>query len=85
MALEGIDLLDLDRFQRLEHWEMFDRLRQEAPVYWHDYPAAQGFWNVTQHADLITVNRDPGVFSSRPAASASPPTSRRRGATIPAA
>ena len=34
MALEGIDLLDLDRFQRLEHWEMFDRLRQEAPVYW---------------------------------------------------
>ena len=47
MALEGIDLLDLDRFQRLEHWEMFDRLRQEDPISWHDYPGAQGFWNVT--------------------------------------
>ena len=64
MALEGIDLLDLDRFQRLEHWEMFDRLRQEAPVYWQDYPGKQGFWNVSQHGDLVAVNRDTATFSS---------------------
>ena len=64
MALEGINLLDLDRFQRLEHYEMFDRLRAEAPVSWHDYPGAQGFWNVVQHQDLVTVNRDTGLYSS---------------------
>ena len=64
MALEGIDLLDLDRFQRLEHWEMFDRLRQEDPVSWHEYPGAQGFWNVVRHEDLVAVNRDTATFSS---------------------
>ena len=64
MALEGIDLLDLDRFQRLEHYEMFDRLRADAPVSWHDYPGAQGFWNVVQHQDLVQVNRDTGLYSS---------------------
>jgi cholest-4-en-3-one 26-monooxygenase len=64
MALEGIDLLDLDRFQRLEHYEMFDRLRAEAPVSWHEYPNAKGFWNVVQHQDLVQVNRDTGLYSS---------------------
>ena len=64
MALEGIDLLDLDRFQRLEHWEMFDRLRQEDPIAWHEYPGAQGFWNVVRHEDLVAVNRDTATFSS---------------------
>jgi cholest-4-en-3-one 26-monooxygenase len=64
MTLEGIDLLDLDRFQRLEHWEMFDRLRQEDPVSWHDYPGAQGFWNVVRHEDLVAVNRDTASYSS---------------------
>ena len=37
-----IDLLDLDRFQRLEHHEMFKRLRAEDPVSWHDYPGEPG-------------------------------------------
>lgn len=64
MSLEGIDLLDLDRFQRLEHYEMFDRLRAEEPVYWQDHPKAQGFWNVVKHKDLVRVNRDTELFSS---------------------
>jgi cholest-4-en-3-one 26-monooxygenase len=62
----GIDLLDLDRFQRLEHHEMFKQLRSEAPVAWQDHnlPNAAGFWNVVLHKDLITVNRDTGLYSS---------------------
>jgi cholest-4-en-3-one 26-monooxygenase len=64
VALDGIDLLDLDRFQRLEHHEMFRRLRAEAPVSWHDSPKARGFWNVVQHGDLVAVNRDTALFSS---------------------
>ena len=64
MSLDDINLLDLDRFQRLEHHEMFKRLREEAPVYWHDHPQAKGFWNIVQHADLIAVNRNATGFSS---------------------
>lgn len=60
----GINLLDLDRFQRLGHHEMFTQLRSEAPVAWHDHPSGQGFWNVVTHKDLITVNRDPARYSS---------------------
>ncbi len=68
VSLDDINLLDLDRFQRLEHHEMFKRLREEAPVYWHEHPDGKGFWNIVQHADLVTVNRD-----------ATPPSPRRRG------
>jgi len=64
MTLADIDLLDLDRFQRGEHHEMFKRLRQEAPVYWHDHPGAAGFWNVVRHEDLVAVNRDAATYSS---------------------
>ena len=64
MSIPGVDLLDLDRFQRLEHHEMFKRLRNEAPVYWTDHPAGQGFWSVSRHKDLIAVNRDTATYSS---------------------
>jgi cholest-4-en-3-one 26-monooxygenase len=64
VSLDGIDLLDLDRFQRLEHHEMFRRLRAEAPVSWHAQPKGRGFWNVVRHEDLVAVNRDTGLFSS---------------------
>jgi len=59
-----IDLLDLDRFQRLEHHEMFRRLRAENPVSWQDHPAGRGFWNVVKHPDVVIVNRDSELYSS---------------------
>jgi cholest-4-en-3-one 26-monooxygenase len=64
MTLPEIDLLDLDRFQRGEHHEMFRRLRAEEPVWWQVDPRGSGFWNVVKHADLVTVNRDAETFSS---------------------
>jgi len=64
MSIDDINLLDLDRFQRLEHYKMFDQLRAEEPVSWHDFPGGQGFWNVVKHKDLLTVNRDTALFSS---------------------
>jgi cholest-4-en-3-one 26-monooxygenase len=60
----GIDLLDLDRFQRLEHHEMFKQLRAENPVSWHDHPVYRGFWNVVKYDDLVAVNRDSELYSS---------------------
>jgi cholest-4-en-3-one 26-monooxygenase len=64
MTVPGVDLLDLSRFQRGEHHEMFRRLRAEAPVSWQDMPRGQGFWNVVKHRDVVEVNRDQQRFSS---------------------
>jgi cholest-4-en-3-one 26-monooxygenase len=60
----GIDLTDLDAFQRGEHHEMFRRLRAEEPVAWHDLPDGKGFWNLVTHPDVLRVNRDSTLFSS---------------------
>ncbi|WP_448613436.1 cytochrome P450 [Modestobacter sp. URMC 112] len=46
------------------------RLRSAAPVVWveepalHGLPAGPGFWLVLRHAEVETVLRDPGTFSS---------------------
>ena len=44
--------------------ETFDRLRKEAPVFFHDEPGGPGFWCVTRYEDVVTVNRDNQLFSS---------------------
>jgi cholest-4-en-3-one 26-monooxygenase len=62
--IADIDLLDLDRFQRGEHDQMFARLRRDCPVYWHEHPQGAGFWNVTRHADVVAVNRSWQKFSA---------------------
>ena len=63
--IEGIDLLDADRFVSGEHHAMLKRLRDEAPVYFHDEPDGPGFYNVVKHADLVAMNRDVVTFSSQ--------------------
>jgi cholest-4-en-3-one 26-monooxygenase len=64
MELTDVDLLDPDNFRLGRHHEMFEVIRAQDPVYWHEEPGGGGFWNVTRHADLIAVNRDAHVFSS---------------------
>ena len=64
MGQTTIDLLDMDRFQRLEHHEMFRQLRAEQPVSWHDVPGGQGFWSFVRHGDIVEINRDAERFSS---------------------
>ncbi len=44
------------------HW--WTRLRNEAPVYWHegrDYP---GYWCITKYDDVFRISRDPETFIS---------------------
>lgn len=64
MELNDIDLLDPDLFRTGGHHEAFQVLRREDPVHWQDEPDGPGFWSVTRHADLVTVNRDYETFSS---------------------
>mgnify|MGYP006255574979 FL=1 len=64
MNINDIDLLDADRFVRMEHHDMFITLRNEAPLFWHDHPDGGGFWNVVRHEDVRIVNRDNELYSS---------------------
>ncbi|MFZ4518624.1 MAG: cytochrome P450 [Microthrixaceae bacterium] len=61
--LDGIDLL-ADTWGRGVPHDQFDRLRREAPVYWHPEPDGPGFWAVTRHADVRAVSHDWETFSS---------------------
>jgi cytochrome P450 len=63
-TLDEVDLSDLDRFARNEGWAQLDTLRREAPVHWNPEPNGTGFWSVTRHADIATVDRDPETFTS---------------------
>ncbi len=62
--LSDIDLADVDNFNGGMPHEWFTRLRKEAPVFWQDEPNGPGFWNVTKYSDLISVSRQPNLFSS---------------------
>ncbi|MCU1483530.1 MAG: Cytochrome [Actinomycetia bacterium] len=60
-----IDLLDADRFQRLEHHEMFRKLREQGPVIWHEPTRwKRGFWSVVKHAEVQEASRDADRFSN---------------------
>ncbi len=65
-TLEGIDLCDPMKFVHGQPWNDFARMREQAPVMWHAEPReGPGFWAVTRHADIMTVNGDPETFSSQ--------------------
>src|SRR5207249_3283836 len=64
MTLDTIDVYERTNYIDAVPHEMFARLRREAPVFWHPEPDGPGFWAVTQHADVVEVNRDWERFSS---------------------
>ena len=61
--LEGIDLLAGTWGRGVPH-DQFDRLRAEAPVYFHPEADDTGFWALTKHADVKEVSHDSATFSS---------------------
>lgn len=64
--LDGVDLTNIRRFTSGQPFADFARMRAEAPVMWHPEPMdGPGFWAVTRHADVMTVNGDPETFSSQ--------------------
>jgi cytochrome P450 len=64
----AFDLTDLDTYRDGFPHEIFTRLREHAPVYWHaptaHTPQGEGFWVVSRHADTLAIQLDPKRFSS---------------------
>ena len=63
---DGIDLWDMDAFQRQEHHAMLEQLRETDPGihFVEEGDHGPGFWAVTRLEHLREVNRQPEVFSS---------------------
>ncbi|MDQ1395372.1 MAG: hypothetical protein QOG64_631, partial [Acidimicrobiaceae bacterium] len=64
MDLHEVDLSRPANFVDAVPHEWFALLRREAPVYWHEERHGDGFWAVTRHADVASVNRDNLTYSS---------------------
>jgi cytochrome P450 len=65
-TLPGIDLADIFGFTKGQPFADYARMRVEAPVMWHAEPyGGPGFWAVTRHEDVMTVNGDPVTYSSQ--------------------
>jgi cholest-4-en-3-one 26-monooxygenase len=62
--LKDVNLVDRDTYVTGVPHEMFEVLRREAPVFWHEDPEGPGFWAITRHEDVVLVNRDNELFSS---------------------
>ena len=68
-------IYDIGQICELDKWEsfidgqpydLFKRLRHEAPIYWHEESLdfEPGFWALTKHEDIVRVSKDPLTFSS---------------------
>ena len=68
-------IYDIGQICELDKWEsfiegqpfdLFERLRHEAPIYWHEESLdfEPGFWALTKHEDIVRVSKDPLTFSS---------------------
>lgn len=59
-----MDLADPDTYIHGVPHDEFRRLRAEQPVSWQTSPHGGGYWAVTRYRDVVTVLRDPAVYSS---------------------
>ncbi|GAA3242094.1 cytochrome P450 [Actinocorallia longicatena] len=66
--MDGVDLTDLDRFADGFPHGVFDRLRRERPVWWHEptanTPDGEGFWVVSRYTEVMAAATDAATYSS---------------------
>jgi cytochrome P450 len=66
--VDGVDLTDLARFEGGFPYELFDVLRREQPVWFHEptpsTPGGEGFWVLTRYDDVVAAAADHLTFSS---------------------
>ncbi|MEM6701945.1 MAG: cytochrome P450 [Acidobacteriota bacterium] len=62
-----IDLRDPELYLDGTPHALFTQLRTESPVYWNpepDDPRHDGFWAITKYDDIVTISKNPKIFSS---------------------
>ncbi|MGH7856915.1 MAG: cytochrome P450 [Candidatus Binatia bacterium] len=64
MSEPGIDLRNPDLYAGGDYHAVFTKLRHECPVYWNAGADGSGFWAITKYEDVVTVSKDPKLFSS---------------------
>ncbi|MDA1074528.1 MAG: cytochrome P450 [Proteobacteria bacterium] len=66
MPLSEIDVGHWDLMRADTIWPYFERLRREAPVYFHEDSIVGPFWSVTSYALVKAIDTDAARFSSEP-------------------
>lgn len=64
MPSTGIDLVSQQVYEAGPPHALYERLRREAPVFWHPEVSGRGFWSVMRYHDVQEVLRDSATFSS---------------------
>ena len=64
IALEDIDVSNLDLWRTNSHWPYFARLRREDPVHYCRASQFGPYWSVTKFNDIMAVETNHEVFSS---------------------
>ncbi|MGO8860085.1 MAG: cytochrome P450 [Acidimicrobiales bacterium] len=65
LDIDPLNLVDPARYQQNGRpYELWRRLRAEAPVAYFEAPGYPPFWAITRHSDLVQVASQPLVFSS---------------------
>ena len=66
IPLEQIDVSDSELWLTDTHWGYFERLRREDPIHYCAESEFGPYWSVTKFDDIVTVEKDPELFSSEP-------------------
>ncbi len=64
LAVDDIDLTDLDVWERGVPHDWLALLRREAPLFWHTELDGRGFWVFTRYDDVVEVSKDWETYSS---------------------
>ena len=59
-----VDLSSQDAFNEGAPYKTLARMRNEEPVAWCEEKSGRGFWSITRHADISTLNRNTEALSS---------------------
>jgi len=64
LALDDVDLTDLDVWERGVPHDWLALLRRDAPVFWQPETEGSGFWALTRYEDVVRVAKEWETFSS---------------------
>ena len=65
LPLDQIDVSNPKLYQNDVYYPYFERLRREDPVHWRENGMYGSFWSVTKYKDIMQVETNHQVFSSR--------------------